>query len=75
LYFVIFAYVCVEIEGTKCPYCNIEFEVLGRHMWRCKARITTADIAPDPGILQVTDKSDASAPAARHDAIPMLLAS
>ena len=61
---------CVEIEGTKCPYCNIEFAVLGRHTWRCKARITTADIAPNPGTLQVADNSDTSIPAATADLTP-----
>ena len=70
IYFVFFACVCVEIEGTKCPYCNIEFAVLGRHTWRCKARITTADIAPDPGILQVVDNTDPLAPAATADLTP-----
>ena len=44
--------------------------MLGRHTWRCKARITTADIAPDPGTLQVPDNSDSSAPAATADLTP-----
>src|ERR1043165_6550633 len=27
-------------DGTRCPFCNIDFKVLGRHQWRCQSRGT-----------------------------------
>ena len=30
------------ISAVKCEYCNKDFISLGRHSWRCKARITSA---------------------------------
>ena len=28
---------------SKCPYCNKDFAVLGRHIWRCQSKLTSAD--------------------------------
>ena len=40
---------CV-IEAAVCPHCNGIFEVLGRHLWRCPARVTSqpANGSPHP---------------------------
>jgi len=29
-----------SVSGTRCDFCGQDFTVLGRHVWRCKARIT-----------------------------------
>ena len=29
--------------GTKCPHCNKDFNVLGRHVWRCHSKGTSVD--------------------------------
>ena len=29
--------------GTKCPHCNKDFNVLGRHIWRCHSKGTSVD--------------------------------
>ena len=30
------------IEGVRCEYCGEDFVSLGRHVWRCKARVTSS---------------------------------
>ena len=33
-------------EGICCPYCKEDFKVIGRHTWRCKARVTSSEGIP-----------------------------
>jgi len=35
---ILFCGFIVDVEAVACPYCGEEFQVLGRHLWRCLAR-------------------------------------
>ena len=35
------AFITKNVTGISCEFCNKDFISLGRHTWRCKARITT----------------------------------
>ena len=44
LWIVFFTSFVVETSATKCPFCNGKYVKLGSHQWRCKGRITSADV-------------------------------
>lgn len=40
------------IAAVRCSYCNGDYVSLGRHLWRCKARVTSsASVAPTTPVL------------------------
>src|SRR2546425_3033638 len=40
LRFAVFLALFHQTHGVICPHCNVDFACLGRHAWRCRARIT-----------------------------------
>ena len=38
-------------DGTECEFCKKEFTSLGRHRWRCKARVNTDSIDLDQRLV------------------------
>ena len=43
LFYVILGLISTS-EGVNCEHCGKYFKVLGRHIWRCKARLSTTPL-------------------------------
>jgi hypothetical protein len=43
LLIALIAWITETTSATRCPYCNVDYNTLGRHTWRCKARVTSSD--------------------------------
>src|ERR1700759_5215542 len=39
-WFIVVIPLISNVSGTRCDFCDRDFVVLGRHVWRCPARIT-----------------------------------
>ena len=53
LYFIL-TLLCSPGKETICQHCGRDFKVLGRHVWRCKARIFTDQPTAPPNNHMVT---------------------
>ena len=49
-------------DGIECAFCKKEFTSLGRHSWRCKARVNTNSIELDQSQRQVINSYHATRP-------------
>src|SRR5882757_4111973 len=65
-FFLLFGFIQLS-NGVVCPLCGKDFQVLGRHTWRCAARGTLTD-------LQVHTQPISQPPTSPPTVSPLLLA-
>jgi len=64
------------VERTICPFCNVDFKVIGRHTWRCKARVTSSAVSPmftQPTVNGATADIHADDVVHRQSSVPLLI--
>ena len=68
--FVVLLLLVRIISATRCPYCDNEFISLGRHVWRCAARVTSHGTPPLRDSPQATQR--AQGPSSHNSAAAQL---